>query len=1114
MNRTRLTSCFHPNTTQSGAGSTLTPSVAFPVHDRVQFKSTRQPAKSNRGRWIEVSRRLACNICGRTEGFCKFEQQTGHWFCSQVVDSVRVREVVTALDGRRWARIGGRSDWAVFKPDEAFDRAAKRPFIPQKPSQPVTPLLGLQERHDAFVRLLDQLTLAPAHHADLIRRGFTDAQIAAAGFRSIAHGHQLPNAPQHLPGFIGNRYSGQSGYLLPIHTLDGLIVGFQTRSTDGYRWASIDGNYRLPNEEPPLVFLPGTTSVVYLAEGTGAKPAFINQTTGAITIGASGGRWGGSPLQIEELIRRYPDATFTLLPDAGCVLNPRITANYQETAALFSRLGVELGFQWWNQLEKGVDPDADETAFWGDGRRIQSTEFFSDAFRQTCADQIQVRRDHQLTRQPTTTSEGDFLPAGSIPADQPMVALHAPMGSGKTEVIVDHVNSSGRRTLAACHRRNLSRNFSARTGTLPHRQDGELFCPNSGDLLTTGVPASGDSSCIDSWHRGSSVKRTLKDFEGSNVTVDEADQGVDHLLRGKTCRPFRSDIIDTLRQGLPLAAQTIIASGTLDDITVDLYEAVTGQTLHLHRHHSTANRWSHSFLDSETHAIGQIVQAVKAGQNILIATSDAGDEDKFSDIGAHNLLAYLRQHCPDLDDSNSDAFSSSSIAAGATDSRQKLFMRDPVSAVRELRVAIYSPVAETGVDINLRGHFNSVFVLSSGFTMTPQAVVQAACRLRDPAAHRFFWVPNSSPRQKGHGITDPQELITATLEDAAYNEARFSLSSLVSSLIRNDIRPSDDPFLKAWARLEIRAELDAKHYRFVIQSLLKDFGSEQKRASVVTALDKATAKEVRQFVDQKKSDAAVAVITAPLPGTPDFEVAPREQKVAGRRRQKLEIVTGKTLSPKTTSEAEVLQTEKAIGPLKLRFLLQNPELAITIDNEARRGISSWQPDVARINTANRVEALIEMGARTLLQPHRIWSSVDPEIQQLNAYLGQHSARLRRWFGGQPKQYADPIRALAWLVKVVGMKSTPLEKTRINGQPVTPQRVGESHDTVNVDAIFAHWSKNPAIVTGIQPENGHLRKPAPTLTSVPNSVVIDRDTIDLGTTVPTCVDSGISRSSAG
>ena len=1110
VTRTRLTSCFPPNSSQSVSGSNQTPPVAFPVHDRAQFVLNSKPTKSSRGRWIEVSRRFSCNICGRTEGFCKFEQQAGHWFCSQVVDSIRVSDVVTALDGGRWARIGGRSDWAVFKPDEAFDRTAQRTFIPQKPSQPVTPLLGLQKRHEAFVRLLDQLTLMPAHHADLVRRGFTNAQIDAAGFCSISRGHQLPNAPQHLPGFSGNRYSGQSGYLLPIRTIDGLIVGFQTRSADGYRWASIDGNYRLPNQEPPLVVLPGTTETIYLTEGTGAKPAFINQNTGAMTIGASGGRWSGSPLQIKELIRRYPNATYTLLPDAGCVLNPRITANYQATAALFSRLNVELGFQWWNQLEKGMDPDADETNFWGDGSRISSTEFFSAGFIQSCQEKIQVRKAHQLTRQPTTTSKGDFLPVGSIPADQPMVALHAPMGSGKTEVMVNHINNSSRRTIAACHRRNLSRNFSARTKTIPHRQDGELFCPISGDSLITGVPAAGDSSCIDSWHRGSSLKRTPEDFEGSTFVNDEADQGADHLLRGKTCKQFRGDIIDTFRNGLPLAEQTIIASGTLDDITVDLYEAATGHAVHLHRHISTADRWSHSFLNSETHALGQIVQAVEAGQNILISTSDAGDENKFSEIGAHNLLAYLRNHCPDLNETNSDAFSSSSIAAGATDSRQKLFMRDPVSAVRGLRVAIYSPVAETGVDINLRGHFNSVFVLSSGFTMTPQAVVQAACRLRDPNAHRFFWAPNSSPRQKGHGITDPQELITTILEDAAYNEARFSLNSIYASLTRNDLKPSEDPFLQAWAKLEIRAELDNKHYRFVIKSLLKDFGSEQKQASVVTKLDKNTAKDVRQFTNQKKTDAAIAVITAPLPGTPEFDAAPRELKDAGRRRQKIEITTGKTLSPKNTSGKEILQTIKAIGPLKQRFLLQHPELAISIDNEARKNISSWIPDVASINTANRIEALIEMGARNLLQPGAVWSSANPEIQQLNAYLGQHSSRLRRWFGGKPRRYADPMLALKWLATVVGMKIDTLERTRINGQQVTPQRIRESHDEVNVDQIFAHWRQNPAIVTGIPTK----REPLLRLEPVQGSLISNRDNSDLGTTVPSSGDNQISLLLAG
>jgi hypothetical protein len=195
--------------------------------------------------------------------------------------------------------------------------------------------------------------------------------------------------------------------------------------------------------------------------------------------------------------------------------------------------------------------------------------------------------------------------------------------------------------------------------------------------------------------------------------------------------------------------------------------------------------------------------------------------------------------------------------------------------------------------------------------------------------------------------------------------------------------------------------------------------------------------------------------------------------------------------------------------LKLRHLLNHPELAIVIDEEARRGISAWQPDEASINTANRVEALLEMGARDLLQPGKVWSSADSEVQRLNDYLGDNSARLRMLFGKKAKRYSDPVRALSWLAGMVGLKTDALDKTRLNGQQVTPQRIVECHDAIDVEAIQAHWLHHPAIVTGIQ----RSRNPLQSLKPVPNSLTDKRNTSDLGTHVPTRADSGISQLSA-
>ena len=404
--------------------------------------------------------------------------------------------------------------------------------------------------------------------------------------------------------------------------------------------------------------------------------------------------------------------------------------------------------------------------------------------------------------------------------------------------------------------------------------------------------------------------------------------------------------------------------------------------------------------------------------------------------------------------------------------------------------------------------------------MTPQAVVQSAARLRDPDAQRFFWVPQSSPVQEGHGITDWKELLSTTLQNP---NTKASLLGVAQANVLRSFVPADEcPHLRAWAKFQIRNELSAKHYRFVIESLLKDFGSERKPCSVVTQADKDSAKQVREFTKKKRSQADIAVITAPTPDSADYERATREEKIAGRRRQKIETKSGKTLTPENTSEAEVRQTEKAFGPLKLRFLIWNPEIATTIDEEAAKTMSGFEGDTRKLTTRNRVNHLLAMGANRILQPGVVLHGQSPEALHINQYLHENGRELALLFGKKARAYKQPMRAISWLASIIGLKADELGEVRRNGKVVTEYRLIEAFDAVEVGQIFEHWTARPEVIAGTKPKK---QKPSPTLNSV-GEVLNKEETahsfptpepVDLFnwmTTVSSTVDSGISSSSAG
>lgn len=998
-------------------------------------------------------------------------------------------DVLIGNDGNRWKSLGATrcGTWNQFIPDDGDAWKTARPaqslHTSQKPA--FTPKRPQGTDRDQWLkREFSSLTLDPVDRADLVRRGFTADQIQQMGAVTFWKGR---------------------GYVIPIRDWDGLLTGAQIRlresSTGGrYRWSHRD--LQLSGGEMPLQILKGhAAKPAYWIEGTGAKPFKVHFETSSTVIGAAGGNFGSSADQVRTLLSQTKGQDQILLADAVSVLNPSVMNQYRRLADLIP----DLQIQWWDQLEK-CDGDADENSSWSDGIRLTSTEFFSDEFKAAVEQKLELRKQLTFKRKPDQVTTGDFLPAGTIPNDQGTVALRAPMGSGKTAQIIEHMDASDVPTHFIAHRRNLGKNFNARRRDplTPYIEEGQGFTADGYDVDLSTV--TGSITCLDSCHPFSSLRRKADDFNGTNIYLDETDQGFVHLLNSTTCKKERPKILSTIHEGFQVANQVIAASGTMDDISLELLESIRGERAFVIDHQRDGDIFSYDFIQNETAALGQLVSAAKDGKRLLIACSDAGSEIKANPIGATNLLAYLRQYCPHLDNTNSCAFTAPTITTGDKGSREKQFMKDPVGAVQGLQVAIFSPVAETGVDINLKGYFDEMFVLSSGYTQSPQSLVQAACRLRDPDVSRHFLAPLSAPKHSAHGVTNWQELVMEVTGNAAFNHSLIDLGPLLTHSIRNRIPALDCPFLRAWAKYKIREDLMSTHYRFAVSELLQQLGAKRNLASVVLKRDETIAKAARNFNKEQKQPAAEAVIDATLPNTPQFEVATPQQKTAGRRRQKLEVQTGQKFTAETTSIEQVIQTEKALKPLKMRLLLSNPKLLSQCHQQQLQDLTSWEPDDGKFSTSQRVQALVLMGAVDLLKAGQQLNGKDPRVIALNEFRTKQAGLLSRIFDTKITAYKDSMRAVNWIAAMVGLKTQQISEDRENGRTYV---LTEAFDAVEVGKILAHWQENPASTIG-----GNGIKPIPMSQKSLNKKEKSRkfcDTDAPDSTVPTCGDIKLASS---
>lgn len=252
------------------------------------------------------------------------------------------------------------------------------------------------ERDRHYRTLLGQLTLNATDRADLTRRGLSDQQIEAGGYKSVEQWQRLSSPlPNTLPGVSldGRSLNTQAGYLTPIFDKDGLIVGCQVRARGGskgdrYRWLTSHTKHRpngaqpnLPNGELPFMVARPVDDVtrpgIGITEGI-IKPFIAAQTLNQVVIGAVGRLFASSPetlkTTLEQLAAELGTKQIDFYPDAGSPLDPHTLRQYRAAWKLMQQWGYQVRIAWWGQADKS-HPDIDELRDLGEIAYLTVAEF-------------------------------------------------------------------------------------------------------------------------------------------------------------------------------------------------------------------------------------------------------------------------------------------------------------------------------------------------------------------------------------------------------------------------------------------------------------------------------------------------------------------------------------------------------------------------------------------------------------------------------------------------------------------------------------------------------------------------------------------------------------------
>jgi len=385
------------------------------------------------------------------------------------------------------------------------------------------------------------------------------------------------------------------------------------------------------------------------------------------------------------------------------------------------------------------------------------------------------------------------------PESGTVTAIQSGMGTGKTQFVGDKVTSDTR---------GLQINLGYRNTLLSQQCEkwGSYHWDEHNGYRFTKDPDARLSLCVDSL-----LKLPIEMFEysvehvrGMTLILDESVSVIKHALTSSTLFGKRLEILERLEIICKLADRIVLSDGNQSDIVVDYISKISGKP----------SVKIQNVYHGETPPIFFVDAAKKSKKwlsaEILKSPCPAVATDSLRDAEALDLR---------LRESHGSGILITSKTV--TEEWAKEFRKDPDAYIRKYKPAwiIYSPTAESGIDISIRDYFSDVFCWFIGVIGVDE-YLQMSRRVRHPE-RIIVLCPERGQASRNTGGIFEAEIIKA-LAEFGDTEARLLVKD-ESQLqkIREDIAAQIiTPHTILWAKLQAKAELERANLR---EYLLKAF---------------------------------------------------------------------------------------------------------------------------------------------------------------------------------------------------------------------------------------------------------------------------------------------------
>ncbi|NMG58639.1 DUF3854 domain-containing protein [Geitlerinema sp. P-1104] len=669
-----------------------------------------------------------------------------------------------------------------------------------------------------------------------------------------------------------------------------------------------------------------------------------------------------------------------------------------------------------------------------------------------------------LTVPPAQDLNRRYLGEIPIPEDQPLVAIHSPKGTGKTQLlaqVVQQAKARQQKVLVLGHRVQLVEALCQR-----------FELPYISHLAQPQHPEVGMGLCIDSLHPDSQAQFDPDYWQDALVIIDEVEQVLWHGLNSDTCRSQRVAVLRSLKRlmenTLGHQGQVLVADADLSDMALEYLctlAAVDTQPFLISNpwKPSPEESWEiHHYNDSTPKRFVKDLETyIENGGKPFVCLSA---QKLTSRWGTRSLEAYFSQKFPQHRILRIDAES-------VADPKHPAYhcTRHLNECLKDYDLVLASPALETGVSIDEVDLFTSVWAIAQGVQPT-NTVRQAMARVRQ-GVPRYLWAAPYGFNKVGNGSTSIPGLLTSGKRLTQLN---------VRLLQQADFEGMDDidvgfqaESLRCWAKMGVRLNVAMANYRSTIIAALEAEGhrlcpvAPAKRRSRSRKAPKSACDTLHDRIAEVQQEnydrECVAIVSAPDFNEAEYRACKKRLvKRSGDRRALRKYELHRRYKVPVTQALVQQDDQGAYQKLRLHYYLTvgRPFLAQRDRQVAQHLIEQgqgqiFQPDFNRSQLGATVGTMHLLGIHKFLEtPERELCNTDPDLQKLAELALKYREDIKTTTGIGLAKNSTPMVILRRFLDKMGYGLTCLRCQRRHKKVLRIYRLDVPNDDRLL--IFRNW----------------------------------------------------------